>query len=86
MTSTTLHRFIDIGKPVRCLLEMTARAVCMEGFGNRTGCMAAETGVVFYLQVFVMLHHIRLKIVIMALAASDRSAFTFLNTGMTASA
>lgn len=86
MTGAALHRFIGIDKPIRCLLEMTTRAVCMEGLRNRTRRMAAETGVVFYLQVFVMLHHIRLKIVIMALGTSDRSPFTFLNTGMTASA
>ena len=45
--------------------------------------MTAQTGMVFNLLVFVVVHHLRLVIVIMTLAAADRVRFAFLNGEVT---
>ena len=45
--------------------------------------MTPQTGMVFNLLVFVVVHHLRLVIVIMTLAAADRVRFAFLNGEVT---
>ena len=45
--------------------------------------MTPQTGMVFNLLVFVVVHHLRLVIVIMTLAAADQVRFAFLNGEVT---
>lgn len=45
--------------------------------------MTPQTAMVFNLLVFVVVHHLRLEIVIMTLAAADQVRFAFLNGEMT---
>lgn len=48
--------------------------------------MTPQAGVIFYLLVFVVAHHVRFIAVIMTLGTTDGTFFAFLKAGMTAPA
>ena len=82
MATAAVHRTIIVGESLGGCLEVTICAVRMVCLRNRTGCMAAQAGMVFNFQIFIMTHHLWVIIVIVALGAPDDPLFTLLNGGM----
>lgn len=82
MASRTLYSTVSFGKSVRGRLQVAWCTVCMVGFRDRPGGMAARTGVFAGIHVLIVGHHVWGEAVIVAFRAAERALLALLFAGV----